>query len=373
MCDNIEVYVKDLYDVLHAIPEKGMEEYKTSEFVAKTLRELKIYNVIDHVGSKTGVLGILDTGINGPTLGLRADMDALEYVVDGQRVMRHTCGHDAHTAMLLAAAKTITLENNIKKGKLFLIFQPSEERLNGALSMLNSGLLNGITHLVGMHVRPVDDMPIGKATPDMWHSASSILTCTINGIQAHGARPHLGVNAIDVAVAVVNAINAIKEKPDVAHSIKVTNMSVGSDAYNVIPDEVFMAIDIRSQTNPIMSEMLEKVKNILEYITQAYGAKYSINSINGVPAAEFDQEMITVAEKAITSVLGPDASVGTLYNPGGEDFHYMTQKLKCKSTYIGLGADASPGLHHKDMSLNKDALIKGVKIWREIITQILGE
>lgn len=373
MFDNAENYVKELYDTLHAIPEKGMEEYKTSDFVVKKLSELEIYNVVDRVGGKTGVLGILDTGIEGPILGLRADMDALEYIIDGHKVMRHTCGHDAHTAMLLAAAEIIKLRNIVKKGKLILIFQPSEERLNGALSMLDSGLLDGITHLVGMHVRPVDDMPSGKATPDMWHSASSIITCTINGTQAHGARPHLGVNAIDVAVAVVNAINAIKEKPDIPHSIKVTNISVGSDAYNVIPDEVFMAIDIRAQTNHIMNNMHEKVKKILEYITQAYNAKYNLINTNGVPAAEFDKEMISIAEKAIVNVLGPESSVGTLYNPGGEDFHYMTQRLGCKSTYIGLGADAFPGLHHKDMTLNKDVLINGVEIWSNIVEQILGQ
>ena len=170
-----------------------------------------------------------------------------------------------------------------------------------------------------------------------------------------------------------NAINAIKEKPDIPHSIKVTNISVGSDAYNVIPDEVFMAIDIRAQTNHIMNNMHEKVKKILEYITQAYNAKYNLINTNGVPAAEFDKEMISIAEKAIVNVLGPESSVGTLYNPGGEDFHYMTQRLGCKSTYIGLGADAFPGLHHKDMTLNKDVLINGVEIWGNIVEQILGQ
>lgn len=371
MKTELKQYVEEMYDIFHNIPEKGMEEYKTSAFVAEKLREYG-YEVTDHIGGKTGVTGVIDTGIEGPVLGLRADMDALEYVIDGQKVMRHTCGHDAHTSMLLTAAKAIWEQEIVKTGKLVLIFQPAEEKLNGALSMIDAGALDGITHLFGMHVRPVDDTCIGRATPDMWHSASCVMTCRIKGVQAHGARPQLGVNAVDAAAAVVNAINAIKEKPDVGHSIKVTNITVGGDTYNAIPDDVFIALDIRSQTNPVMESMIKKADRIFEHITKAYGASYELISRHGVPAAEYDEEMVKVAEKSILHVLGEGASIGTLYNPGGEDFHYITQRLKCKSSYIGLGADAAPGLHHKDMQLNKEALIYGVEIWMDIAAQILG-
>ena len=371
MDEQLKKYVEEMYDTFHEIPEKGMEEYKTSALVAEKLREFG-YEVTDHVGGKTGVIGVWDTGKEGPVLGLRADMDALEYVIDGKKEMRHTCGHDAHTSMLLTAAKAIKEQDLVKKGKLVLIFQPAEEKFNGALSMIDSGLLNGITNLIGMHVRPVDDTCSGKATPDMWHSATMMMQCRIKGVNAHGARPHLGVNAVDVAAAVVNAINAIKEKPDVPHSIKVTNISVGGDTYNAIPDNAFMAIDIRSQNNEVMESMVKKTDRIFENITKAYGAEYELISRGGVPAAEYDADMIKFAEQSIKNVLGEDASIGTLYNPGGEDFHYMTQRLKCKSTYIGLGADAAPGLHHKDMHLNKGALIYGVEIWLDVVKRMLG-
>lgn len=367
----LKTYVEKLYDTLHLIPEKGMEEYKTSALVADKLREFG-YEVTDHIGGKTGVIGVIDTGLKGPVLGLRADMDALEYLIDGKKVMRHACGHDAHMSMLLTAAKAIKEQKLVKKGKLVVIFQPAEEKLSGALSMIDSGKLDGITHLVGMHVRPVDDTCTGKAIPDLWHSASSVMTCKIKGVQAHGARPHLGVNAVDVAAAIVNAINAIKEKPDVPHSIKVTNISVGGDTYNAIPDEAFMALDIRSQNNQVMESMMKKADRIFDYITKAYGAGYEVVFRGGAPAAEYDEEMIQVAENAIRHVLGEDGSIGTLYNPGGEDFHFMTQRLKCKSSYIGLGADAAPGLHHRDMQLNKEALIYGVEIWLDIVKQMVG-
>lgn len=370
MNDLTKQYVEDMYDTLHKIPEKGFLEFQTSALLADKLREFG-YEVTDHVGGKTGVIGVLDSRMPGPVLGLRADMDGLEYVIEGEKVVRHTCGHDAHSAMLITAAKAIA-ERGIKRGKLAVIFQPAEEKLYGALSMLDAGVLDGIEELVGMHVRPVDDTCLGKATPDMWHSASCITTVKVKGVSAHGARPHLGVNAVDVVHSIIGAVNSIRENPGVPHSIKVTNVTVGGDTYNAIPDEAFLALDIRSQTNEVMEDMISKVNRILDGITLAYGASYEILSQGGVPAAEYDPDMIAVAEKAIEEVLGEGASIGTLYNPGGEDFHFMTQRLKCKSTYIGLGADAAPGLHHRDMHLNKEALIYGVRLWQNIVEQRLG-
>lgn len=366
----IKKYAEDMYDTLHAIPEKGFQEFQTSALMAEKLREFG-YQVTDHIGGRTGVTGVMDSGAPGPVLGLRADMDALEYVIDGETVTRHTCGHDAHCAMLITAAKVIA-EKGIKRGRLVVIFQPAEEKLYGALSMLDAGALDGIEELVGMHVRPVDDTCLGKATPDMWHSASSIMTVKIKGVSAHGARPHLGVNAVDVVHSIIGAVNSIRENPSVPHSAKVTNVSVGGDTYNAIPDEAFLAMDIRSQTNEVMSDMINKIKKILEGVTKAYSADYEILSLGGVPAAEYDSEMIEAAERAIQAILGKEGSIGTLYNPGGEDFHFMTQRLKCKSTYIGLGADAAPGLHHRDMHLNKEALILGVRLWIHLVDQRLG-
>ncbi len=369
MGGDIKKYVEDMYDRLHAIPENGFEEFKTSAVLAEELKKFG-YEVTEHVGG-TGVIGILDSHREGPVVGLRADMDALEYIIDGKSEMRHTCGHDAHSSMLIAAAKVLA-EEGIQRGKLMIIFQPAEEKLFGALRMVESGLLNDVQELFGMHVRPVDDTCLGKATPALWHSAAILMTAKIKGVSAHGARPHLGVNAVDVAHSVIGAVNSIRENPSVSHSVKVTKVSVGGDTYNAIPDEVFMALDMRSQTNPVMDDMLMKVKRIFKGITEAYGATYEILSEGGVPAAEYDQEMIAVAEKAIKDVLGEEGAIGPLHNPGGEDFHFLTQKLHCKSAYIGLGADAAPGLHHKDMHLNKEALIYGVKIFVNIARQRLG-
>lgn len=365
-------YVESVYDVLHAIPEKGMIEYKTSAYVLEKLREFGYETIVKHAGSETGILAILDSGVEGPVLGLRADMDALEYSVDGVMEMRHTCGHDAHTSMLLVAAKVIKEKNIVKKGKLVLIFQPGEEVAKGALAMSESGLLDEVTHLVGMHIRPVDDMKLGQASPDMWHSAANIRSYKIEGKSAHGARPHLGVNVVDIGAAIVNAINAIKENPRVPHSIKVTNISVPGTTYNTIPDTLTLGIDMRAQDNDVMDSMMEKVDTILRCSAEMYGGTAEKLTEFYVPAAEYDDSMIAIAQKAIENVLGAEASVGSIVNPGGEDFHFITKKIKCLSTYIALGSDAYPGLHHKDMQLNKECLINGVLLWEDVVQQILG-
>lgn len=370
MTEDIKNYVKKLYDTLHEMPEKGFEEFKTAKFIADELKSFG-YEVIENIGGQTGVIGILDSKVEGPVLGLRADMDALEYVIDGKKEMRHTCGHDAHSAMLLAAAKKIA-EQGIKKGKIMFIFQPAEEKLTGSLSILDTGILDDLDELVGIHVRPVDDTSLGNASPAVWHSATKLMTLKIYGNSAHGARPHLGINVVDVAHSVVGAINSIRVNPSVPHSVKVTNLTIGGNTYNLIPDEGFMALDIRCERNDVMDEMIEKIKKVLQGVTEAYGARYEITYLEGVPAAEYDQEMIAVADEAIKEVLGEDGSIGELYNPGGEDFHFITQRVKCKSTYIGLGADAYPGLHHRDMQLNKDALPYGVEILTKVVEKRLG-
>ena len=114
------------YNYLHAIPEPGLQEFKTAAYLAAKL-EAAGYAVTCHIGGATGIVGIYDSGLPGPVLGIRADMDALTHIIDGKTIQRHTCGHDAHCAMLLTAAEEIIAENSIKKGKLKIIFQPAEE------------------------------------------------------------------------------------------------------------------------------------------------------------------------------------------------------------------------------------------------------
>ncbi|WP_458863451.1 amidohydrolase [Acidaminobacterium chupaoyuni] len=363
-------YVHEVFQALHAMPEIGLAEHRTSAFLADELEKYG-YRVIRHVGGSTGVIGVLESGNPGPVLGLRADMDALAFEIDGHTEYRHACGHDAHSSMLMAAARQIA-EDGIQTGKLYIIFQPGEETLYGALTVIDSGLVNDLDEIIGMHIRPVDDTTVGHAAAAMYHSAGAPTHVKIRGLTAHGARPHLGVNAVDAAVLAVNAINAIHGNPRVVHSLKVTQLQVGAGSMNIIPDEITMAIDIRCQDNDEMDRLLEKMRNAVTYSVKAIGAEAVSIESGYVPAAIYTQKSIDLCRKAIIDVLGEDGLIPDLSNPGGEDFHWFAKKLGCDASYIALGANASPGLHHKDMAFDHHALDHGSAIFCRVAHLRLG-
>ncbi|MFR3635838.1 MAG: amidohydrolase, partial [Sutterella sp.] len=139
---------------LHTMPELAFQEVRTSQFVADTLEKLG-YEVTRNVGNTTGVIGVVKGAEPGPTLMLRADMDALPFEIDGKPCAIHACGHDAHTAMLLAAASE--LKDVVKRGTLKVLFQPAEETIEGALAMIKAGAIDDVDMIVGAHIRPVQD------------------------------------------------------------------------------------------------------------------------------------------------------------------------------------------------------------------------
>lgn len=356
-------YIDKTFAYLHSIPELPWQEHKTSKFIAEELETFG-YEVSKNVAGRTGIVAILDSGLEGPIFALRADMDALEFENEEGKYSFHACGHDANSTMVLAAAKEIS-EKGIKRGKLYLIFQPAEEILEGAKSIIESGLIDEVEEMAGIHLRPKAETRLGAATPALLHGSGYRIVVKVRGLNAHGARPHLGINAIDAAVQIVNGINAIHLDPAVPHSIKVTRLLAGGDTINTIPDSADIAMDLRAQDNETMTEMLEKAKMVIENSAKAIGAEVDIEYIGGVPAADYDDEMVEEARIAIESVLGE--ALEPMLTVGGEDFHFYSKDLGIKTAYIGLGADLEPGLHHEDMSFDKKALYDGVAILKKIV------
>ncbi|WZL72184.1 amidohydrolase [Clostridiaceae bacterium 35-E11] len=365
--DTAKAYVENVYNYLHTIPEVGFEEFETSKFIAEELKKFG-YEVVEKIAG-TGVVGKLDSGVAGPVFAMRADMDALSFEKDGEKYNVHACGHDANSAMVLATAKEMA-EEGITRGQLIVLFQPAEEVLGGAQSMVESGYADGVEEMVGIHLRPIQETRIGQATPALVHGASYRIIAKIKGLNAHGARPHLGINAVDAAMLVVSAINAIRVDPGVPHSIKVTKVHAGGETINLIPDEAEIAMDLRAQTNEVMEEMIAKAKDAIINSAKAIGAEGKIELIGGVPAAEYNDEMVEIARCAIEEELGQ--ALAPLITTGGEDFHYYSKERKIKTAYIGLGADLTPGLHHPNMSFNLETLPLGVKILKNIAQKRLG-
>lgn len=362
-------YVQEVYQYIHEKPEIAFEEVRTSAFLADELEKYG-YKVTRGIGGTTGVLGVLDSGVPGPVLGMRADMDALKYEIDGKTEYRHACGHDSHSGMVMAAAREIA-DRGIEKGKLYVIFQPGEESLKGSNSIIKSGLFNDMTEIVGIHLRPIGEAVLGTATAALWHGGCAPTTIRIKGMTAHGARPHLGINPVETAILMANAINSIRIDPRVSHSIKITRIDTGVGTVNTIAEEAVMTVDVRCQNNEEMDKLLEKMNRAIQSTAEAMGATAEVDTTY-VPAAIYSDEMTATNAEAICEVLGKENLVPDIHTPGSEDFHFFAKLLGCKAGYIGLGADLVPGLHSKDMKFNTEALYKGVEILVSVVGKRLG-
>lgn len=226
---------------LHKLAELSGQEIKTAQYIQNKLEEMG-FNVRSGVGGH-GLVVDIDSGVAGPTVMLRADIDALPYADpnDPERIEAiHACGHDAHAAILLAAAPEI--RKNLKKGKVRLAFQPAEESLQGALAMIKDGVLDGVDIVVGSHIRPVQDLPFGKYCASVNHVACATVEVRIDGKQAHAARPHLGINPIEAASQYIASVGLIKIDPNKSWSVKPTQIHSEVGATNSIPSFVKIAL-----------------------------------------------------------------------------------------------------------------------------------
>jgi amidohydrolase len=362
--------VREIYSILHGMPEIAFQEEKTATFLAGQLAAAG-YAVTTGVAG-TGVVGVLRGAQPGPVLALRADMDALKHVVDGKECAIHSCGHDAHMAMVLCAAEEIAARK-LATGTLKIFFQPAEEILRGAIGFVEAGVVDDVDAILGIHLRPEQEARKGQATPALCHGSSSRIAVTLEGLASHSARPHLGVNAINAAAAVINAVNALHMNPIVPHSIKVTQLHAGGPAANIIPDRAEMTIDVRAQKNQAMDELLKKAEAAIKGAAASVGARPEITIRRGAPAAEYSAEMVALAREAIIAVLGHDGLVPEIITPGADDFHFYAQrKPALKAAYVGLGCDLSPGLHHPQMRFDLTALHDGVQILQHAVRNFLG-
>lgn len=359
-------FVHEVFEKLHHMPELGFEEVKTSEYLVDQLENLG-YKVTRNVGT-TGVIGVLESGKPGTTFALRGDIDALPFKVEGEDRAFHACGHDANSSMVLTAAKRAA-ERGIKKGRFAVVFQQAEEKM-GAIEMAKTGKMDFIDEMVGIHLRPEHEAALGEAISGLCGSAARFIKIKVRGRSAHAARPHLGVSALDTVVAIINMANTIWENSLSPHSLKATKIKTIGNPSNTIPDLCEVTFDLRAEDNNVAENILDKLKKISENTADSYGASIEEFSHEGVLAAELDEDLTELCDKAIKSILGK--SLGIRKSPGGEDIHYFKKMCGIKIGYIGIGADMKGGLHKADMEFDKRALDIGSDILEKIIDLKLG-
>ncbi len=368
--------IEAIWQQLHAMPEPAFCEVKTASFLAQRLRQAG-YCVQEQVGMHdgrpaTGVVGVLDSGRPGPVAALRSDMDCLMFKqADGSERGIHACGHDAHMAMVLAAAEELA-EQGIPCGKVKIIFQPAEEIGKGALCLLEAGVLDDVDYLFGIHLMSSQMAGSGQAIATVRWTACTLLRAVIEGTPAHGSKPHLGVNAIDVGAAIVGAVNALHTDPLLCGNVKTTSFVAGGGSLNSICAKAELGFDLRSTSNAEMEQLRQRVMDVIQGTAAVYGAKAAAEIVGTCPASSFDSTMAAVAREAIVAELGQGGLIDAAATTVGEDFNfYAMYRPQLKTGFIGLGCDLRPGLHDPAMTFVHQDMAHGCRILQKMLLKVL--
>lgn len=347
-----------IFEYLHSNPEIGWQEVKTTAFIKETL-ELEGIQV-DVFEGMTGLVATLGEG--QPVVGLRADIDALWQEVDGVFQGNHSCGHDAHITMVLGVIFLLQQLEELT-GTYKFIFQPAEEKGTGALEMVRHGVVDEMDFLYGVHLRPQVECPNGMATPAILHGAARFIQGRIVGEDSHGARPHLNANAVQLGADLVHMLNGIHMNPLIPYSVKMTQFQAGGDSPNIIPGSGSFSIDLRAQTNEVMSALTEKVDKIITALCMQYGVEVNTQITANIAAAVESDEATRIMATAIGRVIGEKFLAAPVVTTGGDDFHFYTlERPHLKATMLGLGCGLEPGLHHPRMTFDRNALFVGIEI-----------
>ena len=368
---------------IHAHPELCFEEVRTADLVAAKLTQ---WGIPLHRGmGKTGVVGIVhgrDGGACGRGVGLRADMDALPmqefntFAHASQAPGKmHACGHDGHTAMLLAAAQYLASHRDFD-GTVYLIFQPAEEGGGGARVMMDDGLFTRfpMEAVFGMHNWP--GMPAGtmavSAGPVM--ASTSEFKITIRGKGSHAAMPHMGIDPVPIACQVVQGFQSIvsrNKKPLDAGVISVTMIHAG-EASNVVPDACELQGTVRTFTTELLDLIERRMRQVAEHTCAAHEARCEFEFARNYPPTVNSPAEAAFARQVMVDILGEDKVLAQEPTLGGEDFAYMLQAKPGAYCFIANGEgghrDAGHGagpctLHNPSYDFN-DALIPlGATYW----------
>jgi amidohydrolase len=341
---------------IHRHPELAFKEVRTAALVADTLREIGGIRVRTGVG-KTGVVGDLGSG-DGPTIGIRADMDALP-IVEANDVPycsetsgnMHACGHDSHTAMLLGVAHLLKEEFAAGKlrGNVRFLFQPAEEdeggeAMSGAPMMIRDGALEGVDAVIALHVDSTQ--PFGQLTIREGPSSAAVDTFSarITASGGHGAYPHQGNDPLWMLGPVLMALHGVVARridPMKAAVVSLGQIHAGA-ASNVIPAEVYLQGTLRSFDPKVREQLIEEVERALA-VVRSFGGDYRLDVQRGYPAGRNDATVSGWLAGTIADLVGPEAIDRTRAGMGAEDFAYMT--LEAPGAMFQLGAATPDGVH----------------------------
>jgi amidohydrolase len=380
--DAIREYADELTALrrdFHTHPEIGMEEHRTAGIVAQKLAE---WGIEVHAGvGRTGVVGVLKRG-DGPSIGLRADMDCLPMDEQTNLPYRsltpgrmHACGHDGHTTMLLGAAKYLATSSDFK-GTVNFIFQPGEEGMGGALAMLEDRIFERFPcdFIFAMHNRPGMAVGTYAISPGPSSAGGAFFDITVNGRGAHGARPEGSIDPVLTAAHITTALQSIVARnvaPSDTAVLSVTRI-VGGDAYNVIPQSAVISGTARAFKREVMEQMEEGMKRIATGVAAGFGATAEVDfRVIFAPLINDAVQTDAIADAA-ASLVGEEA-VNRAKPPGmgSEDFSFMMEKVP--GAYIQVGNGDSAQLHNPAYNFNDEATPFGAGLLAALVERKLAK
>jgi amidohydrolase len=364
---------------IHSCPEIAFEEVNTAELVAGALRS---FGIEPHTGiGRTGVVGVIEGECGeGPTIALRADMDALPIQEEGRPFYRsvhhgvfHGCGHDGHTAILLGTAKLLASHRKFR-GRVVLVFQPAEELVRGSQAMLDDRLLERFPfdELYGLHNHP--QLPPGKigVRAGAQLAAVDYFKVDISGVGTHGGLPHHGVDPIIIGAELVSAFQTVVSRsinPLESAVISVCQFSAGSTA-NVIPDHVFMQGTTRALSIQVRERVHKRMREICDGLALAHGCAIVLDISHGTPPTVNASAPTLCVKQAARAVVGA-ANLEDAVEPlmAGDDVARFLQARPGCYFFLGQGGRMC---HHPEYDFNDDVAPIGVAMFDEIVRLRLG-
>ncbi|WP_426993930.1 M20 aminoacylase family protein [Methylomonas sp. CM2] len=383
--DRIQSWRRDI----HAHPELCFEERRTAELVAAKLSEwgIPVYRGL----GKTGVVGVIQSGSGDSAIGLRADMDALPmqelngFAHASQYPGKmHACGHDGHTAMLLAAAEYLARHRDFD-GTVYLIFQPAEEGGGGADAMIKDGVFERfpMRAVFGMHNWPglaVGEFAVG-AGPVM--ASMSRFKIVVHGKGCHAAMPHLGLDPVPVAAQLITAFQTILTRnanPLDSGVISVTMLNAG-EATNIIADRCELAGTVRTFSADLLDLIEARMAQLVEHTCLAHGMTGDFEFQRLYPATVNEPEAVEQVRQVMIDMVGERRVLPQVPTMGAEDFAFMLQVLPGCYCFLGngdgnhrsAGHGAGPcTLHNASYDFNDDILALGASYWVRLAQAQLG-
>jgi len=367
---------------IHQNPELGLDCYETASFIEARLREFGIDEI--HTGiAKSGIVAIINGKVDGDTIGLRADIDALpmtettklEYASDNVGLM-HACGHDGHTTMLLGAARYLSETRNFS-GRVALIFQPAEENEGGGRIMVEEGILDrfNIKNVYAIHNTP--DVALGKfyTMPGPIMAGADKFHIDVVGVGGHGAYPHETKDPITAAIGIAQTFQTIVSRsrdPNDKLVVSVTQIHAGSTD-NVTPENAYINGTVRTFDKRVQDMVIKRMEDIVFGHSQIFGLECKLRYEKGYPPTINSPDNVKIAALAAQDISGFDmVDDNAGQEMGAEDFSYLLEKRPGAYLFLGIGAAA--GLHNTNYDFNDDASVYGASFFARLVemSQPLG-